>query len=79
MNSVILSAKYQIVIPKELRKKLSIKPGQTMYLDSNKNGEIIVKTVSQVTKVYGSMKGAWGSDSSEYMTHSRDEWDESCA
>lgn len=72
MNTSTISSKYQIVIPKELRKQLSIKPGQTVYLSSRPDG-VLVQTTSRVEKLYGSMEGAWGSDSEAYLRGLRDE------
>ena len=71
-----VSTKYQIVIPKELRRKLNIQPGQTVYLSLGKqSGEVRVKTDSQVDQVYGAMKGAWGKpgDSDKHLRKLRDE------
>jgi AbrB family looped-hinge helix DNA binding protein len=76
MNISTVSAKYQVVIPKKLRAKLQIKPGQKVYLSSNKRGEIIVKTTSVVSEMYGSMKGAWGHDPDKELKKMRDEWED---
>ncbi len=67
-----LSAKYQIVVPKELRKHLRLRPGQTVYLSLGKaKGEVRVQTTSQLDEVYGALKGAWGKDSSQYLADLR--------
>lgn len=73
MSSSTVSAKYQVVIPKELRQQLNIKAGQKVYLTSNKSGEITIKTHSQVAKLYGSVADGWGKDSTQYMRTLRDE------
>lgn len=73
MNTATISSKYQIVIPKELRKQLDIKPGQKVYLSSNKQGEVTVQTASHVEQLYGTAKGYWGDDSTEYLDTLRDE------
>jgi bifunctional DNA-binding transcriptional regulator/antitoxin component of YhaV-PrlF toxin-antitoxin module len=62
-------------VPKALRKKLSIQPGQKVYLSSNKKGDIIIQTSSKIDEIYGSMKGAWGPDSTKYIRELRDEAD----
>jgi len=76
MNTSTVSAKYQIVIPKELRKQLNIKPGQRVRLKKTKSGDILVSGSSEVEKSYGILKGAWGKNSDEYIQHMREEWDD---
>lgn len=73
MKSVTVSAKYQVVIPKELRRKLTIKPGQKVYLENSQKGTITIKTRPQADRLYGSMPGAWGKDSTQYLRKSREE------
>lgn len=75
MTTSTISAKYQVVIPKELRSRLSLKPGQKVRLSQNKAGNIVIDTSLQTNKLYGSMKGAWGSDSNKYLRELRDEAD----
>ena len=75
MNVSTVSTKFQVVIPKALRAKLHIKPGQKVYLESKKPGEITIKTTSLVDKLYGSMPGVWGPDSDAYLKQLRDEAD----
>ncbi|HSH18364.1 MAG TPA: AbrB/MazE/SpoVT family DNA-binding domain-containing protein [Candidatus Saccharimonadales bacterium] len=75
MNTTTVSSKYQIVIPKALREQLHIKPGQTVYLYADKNGEIIVSTQSRVAGLYGSMKGVWGGGADDHITSLRAEAD----
>jgi AbrB family looped-hinge helix DNA binding protein len=76
MTTSKVSNKYQVVIPKELRKKLDIKPGQTVYLSLGKKpGEVRVNTGSIVDEMYGAFKGAWGKNSDEYLRRLRDEAD----
>lgn len=68
MQSSTISSKHQIVIPKQLRRKLHLQPGQKVYITSGEvDGEIIIKTKSQVEKLYGAVKGGWGEDSNAYI------------
>lgn len=41
--SVTLSSKYQIVIPKQVRRKLGMKPGQKFNVEAGKNGSVVIK------------------------------------
>ncbi len=70
-----ISAKYQIVIPKNLRRELGLKPGHKVYFRKNKNDELVVGRNTVLDEVYGSMKGAWGLDSDAYLRKIRSEWD----
>jgi len=71
---VILSDKYQVVIPKELRKGLQLKPGQKIRLSRQKSGKIVIETVSVVDRLAGSLTGVWGKDPDRYIRELRDEW-----
>lgn len=73
MVTVTLSDKYQVVIPKELRKGLNLRPGQKLRISKGKNGVITVATKSVVDELAGSMPGAWGTDSDAYLRELRDE------
>jgi AbrB family looped-hinge helix DNA binding protein len=75
MEISTVSNKYQVVIPKSLRNKLDVKPGQKVYLSLNKKNKIEIDTSSVLDEMYGSMKGVWGSDSTKYIRELRDEWD----
>lgn len=56
---VIVSSKYQVVIPKAVRKQLGLKPGQKVQV-SQKAGTINIDTVSVVEKYAGSLTSVWG-------------------
>jgi AbrB family looped-hinge helix DNA binding protein len=75
----IVSTKYQIVIPKALRKQLDIKPGQKVEL-TKVDGIIHVEpklTPQQIVDKYaGSLTGAWGKeDPSAWIRRDRDQSD----
>lgn len=80
---VTVSNKYQIVVPKEIRNKLSIKPGQKINNISVKGSKIIIDTEDKnnvvdklLNKYIGSMPGAWGPDPVATIRKMRDEeWD----
>ncbi len=75
MESSTISAKFQVVIPKNVRKKLNVVPGRKAYFVLTEDGKVELNTDSAVDKVYGSMKGAWGEDSDKYIRESREEAD----
>ena len=84
MNTTV-SPKYQIVIPKAVRRQLVIKPGQKMQVEATDDGDIIVKHADKLTgyddlAIYaGSIKtkdtswGKEGLDASVWIRRQRDE------
>jgi AbrB family looped-hinge helix DNA binding protein len=52
MTTVPLSPKYQIVIPKEIRKQCDLKPGQKLQV-LHKNGEIVLKPILTGSQLIG--------------------------
>jgi len=75
MATVTLSSKYQIVIPKELRKQLQMKRGQKLRIEKLGNDTLKIQTGSALDKYVGSLKGAWGGDGDKYLRELRDEWE----
>ena len=56
MNTATLSNKYQIVIPKEIRRKLDLKPGQRLQFRVNAD-HIEVEPVLTGSDLIGFLKG----------------------
>jgi len=56
MTTVKLSPKYQIVIPKEVRKKLKLKPGQKLQL-LHDGERIEFIPLKDITEARGLLKG----------------------
>lgn len=56
MSTVIVSSKYQVVIPEEVRSKLKLKPGQKMVV-LEKDGVVHVIPVRPMKQVRGFAKG----------------------
>ncbi len=73
MSSSTVSNKYQVVISKELRKGLRLRPGQKVYLTRKNDSNINISTESRVQKLFGSMSGAWGEDSDAFLAAGRQE------
>lgn len=76
MQVTTISSKYQLVIPKALRKELNVKPGQKVTISRVKN-KLIIDTESVVDKYTGSLKDAWGNqDPATAIRQMRDQdWD----
>ena len=80
-----VSPKYQIVIPKAVRKQLNIRPGQKMRVEARSDGSIIVKNSNdpvgfdELSKYAGSLdtaKTAWGKQGIDPATWVRKQRDE---
>lgn len=56
MNSVIISPKFQIVIPREIRKKLQLSPGQKIQVIAFGN-RIELIPEQKIKKMRGFLKG----------------------
>lgn len=80
MQLVTVGAKYQIVIPKEVRKKIKgIRPGIKVGLYPADQETISIKVPEKnwVEESYGFMKDTWkGIDPVKEVEKMRDEWEE---
>lgn len=56
MGTVIVSAKYQVVIPEEVRSKLKLRPGQKVVV-LEKDGIVHVIPVKPIKQMRGFAKG----------------------
>ena len=62
MATVTVSPKYQVVIPKELREKLGLKPGQKLFMFVI-DGRIHLDVHRPITELRGMAKGiSWKDD-----------------
>lgn len=80
MQLVTVGQKYQVVIPKEVRKKIkNLKPGKKVGVytpDEGKSITIEPDPQGWVDRTYGMMKDAWkGIDTTKYLGKLRSEWD----
>ncbi len=79
MQQVTVGTKYQIVIPKEIRKKVNgITPGAKVAIYSDGKGTIKVKSESKnwAERTRGIAKEAWKNiNTTKYLEDLRDEWD----
>lgn len=75
MNKSKISSKYQVVIPKKLRKELGLKPGQIINF-TRINNNLIIDTESAIKKYAGTMPNEWSQqDPAKVIRKIRDtEW-----
>jgi AbrB family looped-hinge helix DNA binding protein len=76
METITISSKYQVVIPKKLRRKLNLRPGQKLRIRETKDGSLEIDTKSALDQYVGAIPGAWGKDPAAYIRKMRDEWDD---
>lgn len=80
MELVTVGPKYQIVIPKKVRKKVKgLKPGAKVAVKSVGENTVTLNTqeVKWSDRTYGLMKDAWkGIDPEQEIDKMRDEWEE---
>lgn len=79
MRQVTVGPKYQIVIPKELRKNKGITPGVKLALSEAESGDIIIHTDAEswVERTRGMMSEAWKDiDPIAELEKRKDEWEE---
>jgi AbrB family looped-hinge helix DNA binding protein len=62
MSSTKLSSNYQIVVPKDVRKKLNLTKGQPLYVQSVGAHSVSFTTESPVDTHYGILKGVLDED-----------------
>ncbi len=76
MITVTVSSKYQIVIPKEARKKLNVRPGDQLLVHlEDKQMVLRVRPHSYTQYLRGLHKEIWHDlDATEYVQHERASW-----
>ncbi len=71
MSSTKLSSNYQVVVPKEVRKKLNLRKGQILYVKSFGKHEVTFTSEDPIDKYYGVLKDVWAEDPVEYQRRIR--------
>lgn len=71
MSSTKLSSNYQIVVPKEVRKKLKLVKGQPLYVKSMDKNSVSFTTESPVDVYYGALKDVLEKDAVSYQRQLR--------
>lgn len=79
-----VSSKYQIVIPRAVRKQLGIVPGQKMRVTATRNGSVLLQKDESdsidaiIAKHAGSARGVWrqeGLTADVWLARERSAWD----
>lgn len=79
MQIVTVGPKHQVVIPKQIRKKIKgFAPGSKVVVQQLNDQTITIKTETQnwLDRTRGMMSEAWkGINTTKYLEELRDEWD----
>jgi len=73
MSSTKLSSNYQIVVPKEVRKRLKLVKGQPLYVKSVGENSVSFTTESPIDVYYGLLKGEFDEDAVSYQKQLRED------
>lgn len=75
----LVSTKYQVVIPKEVRKKIGLKPGQRMDVELANHTIVLTKTKAKWSwpdDYLKNLRDPWeGEDREKYLEEERNSWD----
>lgn len=73
MSSTKLSSNYQIVVPKEVRKRLKLVKGQPLYVKYVGDNYVSFTTESPIDAYYGLLKGEFDEDAVSYQKQLRED------
>lgn len=75
MPSVKLSTKHQIVIPREARERLGLRPGDRLDVRIESERIVLEKSPGDVSRALkGLLRGAFGADAAAYLAEERRAW-----
>lgn len=79
MPQVKVGPKYQVVIPKAVRRRIGIRPGSYVLIDARQGRQAVIRAsaVAYLDRYQGSLTGAWDQlgGSTRYLKRERDDWD----
>lgn len=79
-TQTIVSTKYQVVIPRAIRKKIQIKPGQKMNVNMSGNQIILSSSIARTKLEWPKdhlkkLKDPWkNTDRKQYLNEERNSW-----
>lgn len=75
MIQTSVSTKYQVVIPRAVRKKIKIKPGQKLSVYTSGNNIILTPNMKWPEDYYKELGDVWkGIDIDAYLEEERNSW-----
>lgn len=75
MASVKMSSKNQIVIPREARERLDLRPGDRLSVEVEAGRIVLRKRPREVARaLWGLLRGGFGDDPEAYLAEERRAW-----
>ncbi|MGB3208401.1 MAG: AbrB/MazE/SpoVT family DNA-binding domain-containing protein [Crinalium sp.] len=75
MTIAKLGERYQIVVPKEVREALGLKPGDRMDVQIVDGKVVMVPQTSYTSRLFGKHRSLWqGEDAVDYIRSERESW-----
>jgi len=76
MQETLISTKYQVVIPKNVRKSMSLKPGQKLYVYMADNQIVLTQKNNWPEDHLAALKGLWKNiHATNFLKSERDSWE----
>ena len=77
MPRIKVDKRYQVVIPKEIREALNLKPGDYMEVKIVDRAVVMVPQASYTSRLFRKCREVWqGEDAVAYVRRERDSWRE---
>jgi len=75
MNTAKLGGRYQIVIPKNVREALQLKPGDRLEIKTENGKVVMTPQASHTSRLFGKHRQLWqNTDAIEYIRNERESW-----
>ncbi len=75
MSRLKVDKRYQVVIPKEIREALNLKPGDYLDVKIVDRAVVMVPQTSYTSRLFGKHREVWqGEDAVAYVRRERDSW-----
>ena len=75
MTTAKLGGRYQIVVPKDVREALQLKPGDRLEIRAENGKVVMTPKSSHTSRLFGKHRQLWqNTDPVEYVRHERESW-----
>ena len=75
MTIAKLGGRYQIVVPKDVREALRLKPGDRLEVKIENGKVVMIPQISQTSRLFGKHRQLWqNTDAVAYVRQERESW-----
>lgn len=75
MTIAKLGGRYQIVVPKDIREALQLKPGDRLEVKVENGKVVMIPQVSHTSRLFGKHQQLWqNTDAVKYIRNERESW-----